>query len=129
MNGYRVMVSQDLQKRFPDTEFKFINAGISSTCSTTGAHRLARDVLAARPDLLFVEFAVNDDQDAAHADRECRRGMEGILRQAREADPTLDVVVTHFCEPTNARFIIERKNSGEQQCSWGCCGSLRCIYD
>ena len=109
MNGYRVMVSQDLQKRFPDTEFKFINAGISSTCSTTGAHRLARDVLAARPDLLFVEFAVNDDQDAAHADRECRRGMEGILRQARETDPNLDVVVTHFVNPPMLDLLTNGK--------------------
>jgi acetyl esterase len=75
MKGYRVMVEQALRQRFPETEFQFINAGISSTCSTTGAFRLTRDVLSADPDLLFVEFAVNDDQDAAHAARECTRGM------------------------------------------------------
>ena len=99
MKGYRLMVEQDLRKRFPKTEFTFINAGISSTCSTTGAHRLVRDVLSGKPDLLFIEFAVNDDQDAGHAERECRRGMEGILRQARENDPAMDVVVTHFVNP------------------------------
>ena len=66
---------------------------------TTGAHRLGRDVLSSKPDLLFVEFAVNDDQDAAHAERECRRGMEGILRQALENNPAMDIVVTHFVNP------------------------------
>jgi acetyl esterase/lipase len=100
MNGYRVKVENTLRERFPDTEFQFHNAGISSTCSTTGAFRLTRDVLSVNPDLLFVEFAVNDDQDAAHAARDCRRGMEGILRQAREHNPRMDVVVTHFVNPS-----------------------------
>lgn len=35
MNGYRPMVCDILKKRFPQTDFKFTNAGISSTCSTT----------------------------------------------------------------------------------------------
>ncbi len=100
MNGYRAMVQADLQARFPETQFTFINAGIGSTCSTTGAFRLEEDVLSAQPDLLFVEFAVNDDQDASHASRECVRGMEGILRHARSALPKLDIVVTHFVNPS-----------------------------
>ena len=41
--------------------------GIASTCSVTGAHRLTRDVLSKGDvDLFFIEFAVNDDQDAGH---------------------------------------------------------------
>ena len=36
MNGYRPMVSDWLQARFPNTQFEFINAGISSTDSQTG---------------------------------------------------------------------------------------------
>ena len=97
MNGYRPMVTAWLQKRFPKTKFEFINAGISSTCSTTGAFRLRSQVLAKdRVDLFFIEFAVNDDQDAAHARRDCIRGMEGIIRQARTAQPNMDIVVTHF---------------------------------
>lgn len=100
MKGYRVMVEQMLRERFRETEFEFVNAGISSTCSTTGAFRLDRDVLSVNPDLLFVEFAVNDDQDAGHAARECTRGMEGILRHARRHNPNLDIVVTHFVNPS-----------------------------
>ena len=37
MNGYRPMVCEALKQRFPQTEFTFVDAGISSTCSTTGA--------------------------------------------------------------------------------------------
>ena len=100
MNGYRPMVCEGLQKRFPETDFKFTAAGISSTCSTTGAFRLKRDVLSHGPvDLFFVEYAVNDDQDAGHARRECIRGMEGIVRQVRKHNPNADIVITHFVNP------------------------------
>ncbi len=95
-HGHSGMVERFLQARFPETKFNFVNAGIASTCSTTGAFRLSRDVLSHNPDLLFVEFAVNDDQDAMHARRDCIRGMEGIIRQARKQNPKIDIVVTHF---------------------------------
>jgi len=105
MNGYRPIVMENLAKRFPDTKFTFTNAGISSTCSTTGAHRLATDVLAKGPvDLFFVEFAVNDDQDAQHARRECIRGLEGIVRQLRAQNPGADIVITYF---VNERMLAE----------------------
>ena len=54
MNGYRPMVSQFLENKFPKTKFEFINPGISSTCSTTGAFRLKSHVLDKRNiDLFF----------------------------------------------------------------------------
>jgi pimeloyl-ACP methyl ester carboxylesterase/lysophospholipase L1-like esterase len=100
MNGYRPMVCNSLRKRFPKTDFTFTAAGISSTCSTTAAFRLSDDVLSKGPvDLFFIEFAVNDDQDAGHARRECIRGMEGIVRQSRRHNPNTDIVITHFVNP------------------------------
>ncbi len=97
MDGYRPMVCENLQRRFPETKFNFIDAGISSTCSTTGAFRLQSDVLDRGDiDLLFIEFAVNDDQDAHHSKAACVRGMEGLVRHARIANPNIDLVVTFF---------------------------------
>ncbi|MBI1372776.1 MAG: SGNH/GDSL hydrolase family protein [Phycisphaera sp.] len=97
MNGYRPMLMRWLQQRYPDTKFTFTSAGIGSTCSTTGAMRLGHDVLADGPvDLFFVEFAVNDDQDAHHTRDECIRGLEGIIRQVRRHNPNADIVVTYF---------------------------------
>ncbi len=110
MNGYRPLVADLLQKRFPNTKFTFTNAGIASTCSTTGAFRLASDVLDKGPvDLLFVEFAVNDDQDASHTRLECIRGMEGIIRHLREHNPYADVVITYFVNPSILQAIEEGK--------------------
>ena len=97
MNGYRPMIMEGLEKRFPDTAFTFTSAGLSSTCSTTGAFRLKRDVLQHGPvDLFFLEFAVNDDQDAAHSYEASIQGMEGIIRHVRRHNPKADIVVTYF---------------------------------
>ena len=110
MNGYRPMVCEILQKRFPKTAFTFIPAGISSTCSTTGAFRFGADVLGKGPvDLLFVEFAVNDDQDAHHTRAECVRGMEGILRHARQSNPNMDIVMTFFVNELILKTLQEGK--------------------
>lgn len=96
MCGWRDMIKEDLKQRFPDTDFDFIEAGIPSTGSTPHAFRFENDVLdAGMPDLLFVEAAVNDDTN--HFDYvQQTRGMEGIVRHARTANPDMDIIMLHF---------------------------------
>ena len=110
MNGYRPILAEWLEERFPKTKFTFINAGISSTCSTSGAFRLRSHVLEKDVDLLFVEFAVNDDQDAAHTLENAVRGMEGIIRQARTHSPDMDIIGTHFVNLGMLDLIKQGKN-------------------
>ncbi len=97
MDGYRPMVCEYLTKKFPATEFDFVAAGISSTCSDVGAFRLETDVLKNGPvDLFFVEFSVNDDQDGRFSVERAIRGMEGIVGRMRAENPNVDVVMTFF---------------------------------
>jgi lysophospholipase L1-like esterase len=95
---WRTLVAKDLQRRFPGCRFTFVNAGISSIDSSGHAFRFTRDVLGhGTPDLLFVEAAVNDLHNARQP-LEQRLAMEGILRQARRANPLMDVVCLHFAD-------------------------------
>ncbi|MFA6564954.1 MAG: alpha/beta fold hydrolase [Verrucomicrobiia bacterium] len=105
MKGWRELVCEELQRRFPNTKFDFIAAGISSTGSTPGAFRLLRDVFGRGPvDLLFEEAAVNDETNG-FADQQQVRGMEGIIRHARLVNPALDIVQLHFVDPDKMRAI------------------------
>ena len=105
MKGWRDLVCQDLQRRFPDAKFDFINAGIPSTGSMPGAFRFTRDVLAHGPvDLLFEEAAVNDEVNGQSTPEQVR-GMEGIIRQARLANPLTDIVMLHFVDPPKMEVI------------------------
>jgi len=86
--GWRVLSREWLQKEYPKAKVSEINAAISGTTSAFGAFRVGREVLAEKPDLLFIEFAVND----SGADPlRIRRAMEGIVRQTWQADPTTDI--------------------------------------
>jgi alpha-L-fucosidase 2 len=100
MSGWRELVMADLQRRFPQTKFDFIGAGIGSLGSVPHAFRLARDVLSRGPvDLLFVEAAVNDASNIPDRPDLMLRGLEGVVRHARLAQPDIDIVHLHFVMP------------------------------
>lgn len=50
-----------IKGRFPEAKVKYVNAGIGGTTSVFGAARAEKDVLAYDPDLVVVEFSVNDE--------------------------------------------------------------------
>jgi len=114
--GHRTSTQAYLRKRFPDTAFTFVEKGIASTCSNTGAFRFEDDILAnGTPDLLFVEFAVNDDQDGGTYDyAESVRGMEGVIRHAREANPKMDILMMLY---VNERQL-KQLQAGEEPYSY-----------
>lgn len=87
-NGWRVMTTRWLREQFPSAHITEINASIAGTGSQFGVFRLGEHVLAHKPDLLFVEFAVND---TGIPQREIRRCMEGIVRQTWSANPSTDI--------------------------------------
>ena len=87
-NGWRPKTLAHFQKTWPQAKFREINAAIGGTGSDLGVFRLEQDVLSARPDLLFVEFAVND---GGAAPEQIHRCMEGIVRQTWKALPDCDI--------------------------------------
>jgi len=109
-SGHTAMVPAWLKKTFPDVELSVTNAGLGSTCSTSGAFRLEPHIFGkGAVDLLVVEFAVNDDQDAGHARLECIRGMEGIIRQAQRDHPHCGIVMVQYVNPG----MLDKLKKGE----------------
>lgn len=107
--GWRDLVGKALQARFADTKLDLINAGNPSMGSTPDAFRLERDVFArGRVDLLFIDAAANDHINAFPGEEQVR-GMEGIVRHARELNPEIDIVVLHFVEES----MIESYDRGK----------------
>jgi GDSL-like Lipase/Acylhydrolase family len=73
---------------FPQCEFRLVNAGAGGTGSMYGALRADKDLLFAKPDLVVIEFAVNDNWTDGEA-------YEGLVRQIL-AQPNSPAVVLLF---------------------------------
>ena len=86
--GYRVYSFEWLKENFPGTNFRQIQAAIGGTTSRLGVFRLEKDVLKHDPDLIFVEFAVNDE---SLTNDEIYESMEGIVRKTWTHDPETDI--------------------------------------
>ncbi|MBZ4190634.1 SGNH/GDSL hydrolase family protein [Niabella beijingensis] len=98
MTGWRNKEEQYLAERYPETRFRFLNAGIPSLGSLPHAFRLQKDVLdQGRIDLLFIEAAVNDRVNGTPEIRQ-RRALEGIVRHALSANPAMDIVLMGFAD-------------------------------
>jgi len=91
-NGWRPKTTAWLAKTFPNAKFEEIHAAVGGTGSDLGVFRLAHDVLQHNPDLLFVEFAVND---GGASPENIWKAMEGIVRQTWKANPKTDIVYTY----------------------------------
>ena len=59
-NRYASRLVAMLNEAYPETKFTEANAGVSGTGSNLGLFRVERDLLSAKPDMVFIEFSVND---------------------------------------------------------------------
>lgn len=87
---YAYQVFQWWKERFPDSEVSYLNAGIGGTTSHFGTARAWEDLLCRKPDVVFVEFSVNDE-DEAHF----RETYEGLVRKILACDWKPAVVLLH----------------------------------
>lgn len=92
MDGWRRLSLEWLRARHPSCGFSEIAAAIGGTGSPLGAYRFGQDVLDKNPDLVFVEFATNDN---AASPEEIWRNFDGFIRQTWRRDPTIDFVFVY----------------------------------
>lgn len=82
------MTNNWLSEQYPDATFNYVNAGLSGTPSILGNLRLERDVLASEPDIVFVEFAVNDGNAMDY-----HNAYESMIRTLLTQDKDIAVVL------------------------------------
>ncbi len=89
---WRSYTTDWFEENYPDAEITETNAAIGATGAVWGLTRIERDVISKKPDLVFVEFSVNDSyenrtyaQSAAY--------MDGIVRRINKELPNTDIVI------------------------------------
>ncbi|RYC70099.1 SGNH/GDSL hydrolase family protein [Spirosoma sordidisoli] len=99
--GWRDQTVSWLKDQYPHAKFEQIMAAIGGTGSDFGAYRLRQHVLQHKPDLVFVEFAVNDHGKTA---QQVKASMEGIVRQIWKADRHTDICFVYTFQKVQLPF-------------------------
>lgn len=94
--SYRALVTEWMRQRYSRSTINEINAAVGGTGSLYGSMRARRDVIAHKPDLVFIEFAA---YDANEREDVVRRAMEGIVRQLLTVSQPPEVVLLYATNP------------------------------
>lgn len=92
LTSYRAIMARKFETQYPRARFHFWDASIGGIGSQLGAFRLERDVLSRKPDLVFLDFTVNDGcYDAPDPDK--LASYESLVRRMVLKDiPVVEVI-------------------------------------
>lgn len=102
---WRRRITHWFEENYPASEIREIHAAIGGTGSDLGMFRAPTDVLCHAPDLVFLEFAVNDDDRKSAFKTE-----ETLVRQILAALPETDIVLIR----TVTKSVYDRLNEGKR---------------
>lgn len=100
--SWRAKMCDHLLGTYPRGNFVFHDLAIGGTGSKLGLFRLPTDFSGHKPDLVFLEFTMNDGAETA--DAEGLAAYEGILRRLLEMDTAVMQVFTCFKYHMKAGF-------------------------
>ncbi len=103
--SWRAGVTDWFRTNYPDADVTEIQAAIGGTGSDLGMYRCDIDLLAKKPDLVFIEFAVNDSWMAYDA---ILSQTEAIYRKIRKHSAYTDIV----CIITTTKTITDGLEKG-----------------
>lgn len=92
VTSWRPLTTSWFRKNYPEADVKEVDASWGATGSDLGAFRCTRDVSSKKPDLVFVEFAVNDWKKKSEA---IQPYMDGIVRNILRTCPNCVTVFVY----------------------------------
>lgn len=99
---YARLTTDWLQEKFPDANITYVNAGIGATGSYIGVHRADKDVLSKDPDLIFIDFSVNDTTERTEINKET---YASLLRKLWNHSTNPAIVTIAMTQDNGTSFI------------------------
>lgn len=130
--SWRALTFEMLRARFEQYtgQFTMLNAALPATPSELGAYRFQQHVAGDAPDILLLEFCVNDvpvGQLGPLQDRSVPRTMTSLVRQARAANPDVAIAsvaatirrATDLDDEFTREFLFSREKHVRTACHLG----------
>ena len=81
------------KETFPNSEVKVVNAGIGGTDSYLGVHRVQEDVLDFHPDVVLIEYSVNDGANATY-----KNSYDNLVRKVLKSEDSPAVLLLFMAQ-------------------------------
>jgi acyl-CoA thioesterase-1 len=107
-NGWPAMLEKEIDKQYPSL-ITVENMAAGAMWSTWGIQNLDERVLSKNPDLVLIEFAINDAFLPYKTSKKvCQINLEYMIDRILEQNPKCDVVVQIMNMPTGIHFHEHR---------------------
>lgn len=120
---YAYQVFRWWQEKFPKADFAYVNGGIGGTSSHYGGARAQKDVLDDAPDVVIVDFSVNDE-----ANRFFMETYEGVIRKLLKAKSHPAVIIMNNVFYDDGHNAEDFHNSVGAYYGVPCISMKRAIY-
>lgn len=95
-----------LREQFPQSDVTVVNSGMSATGSSLGIFRVERDIIAHQPDLVAIEYCVND---GALSDEEAIRYMETLVVRLKSLPQPPAIVIVEAASKNGVNLARHRR--------------------
>ena len=103
--GYTEFLRDMLMSRYPKAGIRIINSGIPGDTAPGGLYRLQQDVISYAPDLVLVQFAINDAFCGSSLE-EFRRLIEAIVERIRQESSAEVLLLTSTLPADASEFDV-----------------------
>ncbi len=93
-NCYAALTAKWLEEQYPNAKVNYVNAGIGATGSYIGVHRCSTQVLSKNPDLVFIDFSVNDESQNNNINKLTYEGLIRMIWQYETAPGIICIAMT-----------------------------------
>ncbi len=97
--SWRARIGQWLKEKFPDANVKNINRALGESGTYLGTNRVQGDVISVKPDLLFLEYSINDYYYKSTYEQAASQ-YETIIRELKTVLPDTDIVTVLVTDRT-----------------------------
>ncbi len=86
--NWATMTTQALQREYGDAEISMVNTAVGGTLAAWGAENVQSNIIDYNPDLVFIEFGLNDPDITAF-----RTNMQSMVASIKQALPDCEIVL------------------------------------
>lgn len=109
--GWRNFTLDWFAKHYPNAKITELNASLGGSGSLVGVFRADHDLVAPKPDAVFIEFSLNDVADVRDRPAEVAGALEGIIRKLRMSKADTDICLVYTLHSSAVDLLNQGKFS------------------